>query len=76
MKNQALFFKRGEYLLFTVSFELENNKLSEVKTPVQMIPILKPMQPVQLKFIVKVKNDTKIGINALLITSSPRLRLD
>jgi len=45
-EKSGVFFKGREYLLFTVSFELENNKFSEVKIPVQMIPILKPMQPV------------------------------
>jgi len=72
-ENQALFFKGKEHLLFTaynVSFELEGNEFIEVKTPVQMIPILKPMQPVQLKFVVKVKNDTKAGTYELKLKVS------
>ena len=62
--EQALFFKGRETLLFTaynVSFELEGNKYIEVKTPIQKIPALQPMKPVQLKFIVKVKDSAKAG---------------
>jgi len=62
--SQAMFFKGKEYMLFTaynVSFELEGNDFIEVKTPKQMIPALKPMNPIQLRFIVKVKDDAKAG---------------
>ncbi|HIP58462.1 MAG TPA: hypothetical protein EYH00_04065, partial [Archaeoglobus profundus] len=72
-ENQALFFKGREYLLFTaynVSFKLEGDKFIEVETPTQMIPILKPMQPIQLKFIVKVRNDTKAGTYELKLKVS------
>ncbi len=62
--EQALFFKGRETLLFTaynVSFDLEGNKYIEVKTPIQKIPAMPPMKPVQLKFIVKVKDSAKAG---------------
>ncbi len=62
--EQAMFFKGRESLLFTaynVSFELEGNRYIEVKTPVQKIPAIPPMKPIQLKFIVKVKDSAKAG---------------
>ena len=62
--EQALFFKGRESILFTaynVSFELVGNDYIEVKTPVQKIPAMPPMKPIQLKFIVKVKDSAKAG---------------
>ncbi len=62
--EQAMFFKGRENMLFTaynVSFELEGNDFIEVKTPVQKIPAMLPMNPIQLKFVVKVKDSAKAG---------------
>ena len=62
--QQAEFFKGREYLLFTaynVSFELVGNKFIQVRTPIQRIPAMTPMKPIQLKFVLKVNDSAKAG---------------
>ncbi|ADB57529.1 COG1361 S-layer family protein [Archaeoglobus profundus] len=63
-QEEAAFFAGKEDMLFTaynVEVRLEGNEYIEVKTPTQKIPALPPLQPVNLAFIVKVKDEAKAG---------------
>ncbi len=61
---EAGFFAGRENMLFTaynLELELEGNDWVKVKTPVQKIPALPPMQPVTLTFAVKISDDAEAG---------------
>ena len=63
-QEEAAFFAGREDMLFTaynVEVKLEGNEYIEVKTPAQKIPALPPLQPVNLAFVVKVKDEAKAG---------------
>ncbi len=63
-KEEAAFFVGREDMFFTaynVEVKLEGNKYFEVKTPEQKIPALPPLKPINLAFIVKVKDGAKAG---------------
>ena len=63
-KEEAAFFAGREDLLFTaynVEVKLEGNEYIEVKTPAQKIPALPPFKPVNIAFVVKVKDEAKAG---------------
>jgi len=63
-QEEATFFAGREDMLFTaynVEVKLEGNEYIEVKTPAQKIPALPPLQPVNLAFVVKVKDEAKAG---------------
>ena len=63
-QEEAAFFAGREDMLFTaynVEVKLEGNEYIEVKTPAQKIPALPPFKPVNLAFVVKVKDEAKAG---------------
>ena len=63
-QEEATFFAGKEDMLFTaynVEVRLEGNEYIKVKTPAQKIPALPPLQPVNLAFVVKVKDEAKAG---------------
>ena len=63
-EEESMFFSGREDMIFTaynVELKLEGNEYIEVKTPEQKIPALPPFKPVNLQFIVKVKDDAKAG---------------
>jgi len=62
--EEAQFFSGREDMLFTaynVELKLEGNDYIEVKTPQQKIPALPPFKPINLPFVVEVKDEAKAG---------------
>ena len=62
--EESSFFAGREDMFFTaynVNLTLIGNEYIEVKTPEQKIPALPPLQPVNLAFVVKVKDEAKAG---------------
>ncbi len=61
---EAGFFAGRENMLFTaynLELELEGGDYIEVKTPVQKIPALPPMQPITLTFSLKISDNAESG---------------
>ena len=62
--EESQFFSGREDMLFTaynVNVTLVGNDYIEVKTPQQKIPALPPFKPINLPFVVKVKDEAKAG---------------
>ncbi len=77
-EKESSFFSGREDTLFTaynVVLRLEGNEYIEVKTPEQKIPALPPFKPIDLKFVVKVKDYAKEGkYNLTLNVSFDRIK--
>ncbi len=67
-EQESMFFSGREDMIFTaynVRFELIGDGSIEVKTPVQEIPALRPFEPLNLQFVVKVKESAAAGEHEL-----------
>ncbi len=63
-EKEAMFFSEREEMLFTaynVELELIGNDFIEVKTPKQNISALPPLQPIDVPFVIEVKESAKAG---------------